>query len=116
MNNRVRGARPLWEGGNVVAEGGVVDLVDKNTEEGSGLVVWVRLELRVKFDDECGGDGGEQTGLRPSLVRVDQNLAQNSRRSMSCSGPHHISLWSPYHTPRPPCDSVRKTEPDDPRW
>jgi hypothetical protein len=47
----------------MVAKGGVVDLVDKNTEESSGLVVRIRPELRVYFDDERGGDGGEQAGL-----------------------------------------------------
>jgi hypothetical protein len=53
----------LWEGGNVVSEGGVVDLVDKDAEESGGLVVRVLLEVRVDLDDECRGDGGEQTGL-----------------------------------------------------
>jgi hypothetical protein len=53
----------LWEGGGVVAEGGVVDLVDENAEKGGGLVVRVRLELGDDLDDECGGDGGEQTSL-----------------------------------------------------
>ena len=115
MNSRAWRASPLWESGNVVAEGGVVDLVDKNAEESSGLVVRVRLELRVDFDDERGGDGGEQTGLHPMLARVDQNLVRNSQRSELCSSPHRISLWFPYHTPQTPCGSVRRTEPDDPR-
>jgi len=53
--------RPCVEGGKVVAEGGVIDLVGKDTEESSGLAVWVWLELRVDLDDECGGDGREQT-------------------------------------------------------
>ena len=41
LNNRARRASPLWEGGNVVAKCGVIDLVDKDTEEGDGLVVRV---------------------------------------------------------------------------
>jgi hypothetical protein len=54
---------PLWDGGGVIAEGGVVDLVDKNTEESGGLVVRIRLELGIDLDDECGGDCGKQTSL-----------------------------------------------------
>jgi len=65
VNYRVRGACPLWEGGNVVAEAGVIDLMDKDTEESSGIVVRVWLELRLDVDDESGGDGGEQTSLLP---------------------------------------------------
>ena len=34
----------------------VVDLVDKNAEESSGLVAGIGLELRVDVDDEGGGD------------------------------------------------------------
>jgi hypothetical protein len=63
MDYRVGRACPLWESRRVVAEGSVVDLMDKNAEEGGGLVVRVRLELGVDLDDECGGDGGEQTSL-----------------------------------------------------
>jgi len=59
----VRGAGPLRYCGNVVTESGVVDLVDEDTEESGGLFVGVWLELRVDLDDECGGDGGEQTSL-----------------------------------------------------
>jgi hypothetical protein len=65
-------ARPLWEGWRVVAEGGVIDLVDKDTEESSGLVVRVWFELGVDLDDECGGDGGEQTSLLPKLAYVQR--------------------------------------------
>jgi hypothetical protein len=56
-------AGPLRESGSVVSEGGVVDLVKKNTEEGGGHVVRVLLEVGVDLDDERGGDGGEQTSL-----------------------------------------------------
>ena len=114
MNDRARRASPLWEGWNVIAEGGVVDLLDEDAEESDGFVIWVRLEVRVDLDDECGGDGGEQTSLCPLLARADQNLVQNSQRSESWSSPHRISLWSPYRTPQTPCGSVHRTEPDDP--
>jgi hypothetical protein len=55
----------LWEGGNIISECGVVDLVNEDPEEGSGFVTRVGLELGVDFDDECGRDGGEQTSLVP---------------------------------------------------
>ena len=42
----------MWEGGNVVPESGVVDLVYEDTEEGGGLVTCVGLQLRVDLDDE----------------------------------------------------------------
>jgi len=42
----------LWESRNVVAEGGIVDLVDEDAEESCGLIVRVLLELRVDLDDE----------------------------------------------------------------
>ena len=63
VNNRVRSTGPLWEGGRVVAKGSVIDLVDQDAEEGGGLVIRVRLEVGVDLDDECGGDGREQTSL-----------------------------------------------------
>jgi hypothetical protein len=53
----------LWEGGRVVSKRGVVELVDKNTEEGSGVVVRVGPQLRVDVYDERGGNGGKQTSL-----------------------------------------------------
>jgi len=59
MNDRARRASPLWEGGNVVTKGGIVNLVDEDAEESSGLVIGVQLEVRVNFDDECRSDGGE---------------------------------------------------------
>jgi len=65
-----RGTGPLRDRGNVVAESSIVDLVDEDTEESGGLVIGVRLELGVDLDDECGGDGREQTSLYHELVRV----------------------------------------------
>jgi len=63
MDDGARRACPSRKGGNVIAERGIVNLVDENTEESGGFVVRVRLELRVEVDDECGGDRGEQTSL-----------------------------------------------------
>jgi len=54
MDDGVGRTSPLWEGRNLIPEGGVVDLVDQDTEESGGLVVRVRLELRIDLDDECG--------------------------------------------------------------
>ena len=55
----MRGSGPLWDGGDVVAEGGVVDLVEEDAEESSSFLVWVLLEFGVDLDDEGGGNGGE---------------------------------------------------------
>ena len=52
-------AGPLWESGGVVSERGVIDLVDENAEEGSGLFTRVGLKLRLDVEDESRGDGGE---------------------------------------------------------
>ena len=57
------GAGPLWEGRNVVAEGGVVDLVDQDMEEDGSLVVRIRLDSGVGLDNEGGSYGRKQTGL-----------------------------------------------------
>jgi len=65
MNGYLWRAGPLWEGWNIVAKGGVIDLVNKNAEESSSFVIRIRLEVRVDLDYECGGDGGEQTSLCP---------------------------------------------------
>ena len=65
MDYLLRRTCPLWEGRNVVAERGVVELVDQDAEESRYLVVRVLLEVRVDVDDERRGDGGEQTSLLP---------------------------------------------------
>jgi hypothetical protein len=54
---------PLWEGGNVASERGIVDLVNQDAEEGGSLVTRVGLKSRIDLNDECGGDGRKQTGL-----------------------------------------------------
>jgi len=91
LNKCLGRAVPLWEGWRVIPEGGVIDLINENTEEGSSLVVWVRLEVRVDLDDECGADSGEQTSLLPRLRNVYQNSTQNLRRSVCFSNPDHAS-------------------------
>ena len=61
---------PCWEVGNVVPEGGAVDLVNQDPEEGDGLVTRVGFELRIDLNDEGGSYSGEQTGLISKLVPV----------------------------------------------
>jgi len=56
-------ARLLWDCGNIIAKGGVVDLVYEDAKESSGLLIWIRLELGIDLDDECVGDSGEQASL-----------------------------------------------------
>ena len=92
MDNSAGRTSPLREGGNVVSEGGVVDLVNEDTEESGGLVVRVGLELRIDLDDECGGDGREQTSLRLCQHVGTRTLYNYPQRSESCSSPRHISL------------------------
>ena len=57
MNYRTRRPGPLREGRNVASKCGVVDLVNKEAEEGSGLITWVGLKFRVDFDDKRRSDG-----------------------------------------------------------
>jgi len=59
----VWGTGPLWDCRDAVAKSSVVNLVDEDTEEGGCFFVWVRLEPGLDLGDECGSDGGEQTGL-----------------------------------------------------
>ena len=63
INHRAWRTRPLRERGGVVSEGGVVDLVDEDFEEGGGPVTGVRSKLRVDLDDERGSDCRKQTSL-----------------------------------------------------
>ena len=64
----------MGKGRRVVSKRGVVDLVDKDAEEGGSLVTRVRLELRLNIEDECGRDGGEQTSLLLLSVCIYQGL------------------------------------------
>ena len=57
------GTGPLGNSGNVVTKGGVVDLIDEDSEKGSSLLARVRLKLRLDVDNKCGSYSGEQTGL-----------------------------------------------------
>ena len=91
VDHRVGWAGPLWEDGNVVSEGGIVDLVNQDAEESCSLVAWVRLQLRVDLNDERGRDGGKETSLAPQLEIAQQNLKWDSRRSEWCSNPLRIS-------------------------
>ena len=44
----------MWESGNVVSEGRVIDFVYKEPEEGMGFVVGIGLKPRIDLDDERG--------------------------------------------------------------
>ena len=57
MDHRAGRSVPLWESGNIISKGGVVDLVNKNTKERGGFVARIRLELGVDLDYERGSDG-----------------------------------------------------------
>ena len=65
VNHRAWWTIPLRESGNVVSEGGVVNLENQDPEESSGLIAGVRFELRVDLDDKCGGNDGKETSLTP---------------------------------------------------
>ena len=92
MDHRARWAGPLWEGGNVVFEDDVVDLVNQDAaEEGGDLIPWVGFGLRVDLNDERGSYGRKQTGLTQCSTSVQQKLRWDPRRSGSCSNARHIS-------------------------
>ena len=73
----------MWEGGRVVSERGVVDLVDEDAEEGGSLIAGVRLELGLNIEDKSGGDGGEQTSLSPSSVRIHRGFTRTAHENKS---------------------------------
>ena len=56
----------MWDGGNVIAKGGFLGLVDKDAEESCGFVARVRLELRLGIDGEWGGENGQRDSPQPS--------------------------------------------------
>ena len=64
LDYRTGRACPLREGGNVVSEGGVVHLVNKNAEEGCSFVTRVGLQLRLELGDEGSCHSRKQTGLQ----------------------------------------------------
>jgi len=53
----------LWNSGSFGTKGGVVDLMDEDSEEGGSFLTRVRLKLRLDIDDECGSDRRKQTSL-----------------------------------------------------
>jgi len=80
----MRSASPLGERGSITAKHSVVHLVQHDSEESGGLIVWVWLKLRMDLDDEGASDGGEQTGLRAKSVHAHPNNVHNLRISVSC--------------------------------
>jgi len=91
LDGRVRRTSPLWDGGNVATEGGVVRLVDYDTEEGIRLLVRAGLELGMDHYDECGGHSGKQTSLPSNLAHAFPCDVRDSRISRRCSDRRHIS-------------------------
>jgi hypothetical protein len=77
-------AGPLGKGGNVATEHGSVHLVKGDSEESSGVVGRVWLELGVHLNYEGGSDSGEQTGLRPKSARAHPSDVYDIRISMLC--------------------------------
>ena len=107
LDNRAWGTSPrLWDGGNTVAVGGVVHLIDEEAEESGGLFVRIRLELGVDLDDKGGSDGREQTSLRHQSARACLNDVYNIRISESRPNHLYISPEIPYRTPSPPRRNV----------
>ena len=49
----MRGTSPLGDSRSVRTEGGVVDLMDEDSEKGGSLLTRVGLELRLDIEDEC---------------------------------------------------------------
>ena len=49
----MQGSSPLGNSRSFSTKGGVVDLMDEHSEEGSGLLTHVRFKLRLDVDDEC---------------------------------------------------------------
>jgi len=66
-------------------EGGVVHLVNKDTEEGEALLVGVRVKLRLDLDDERRSDGGEQTSLQHKSGKVYPSVAYGVQILVLCS-------------------------------
>ena len=89
----------LWERGDVVSKSGVVNLVDEDAEEGSGIGVGVGLQLGVDLNDESTSDCRKQTSLIPELACVRRILRWGSQRLGSCRGLHCVSSESPRRTP-----------------
>ena len=53
-----------WNGGSLAGNGGLVEGEEDCTEEGDGLLVGIRLEVRMNIDGKGGADGRKQTSLR----------------------------------------------------
>ena len=56
MDHRAGRSGPLWKGGNIVSERGVIHLIDEDAEERGSLVTRVGPELRIDLDDKRGGN------------------------------------------------------------
>lgn len=63
MDQRAGRIGPLREGGDIISKGGVIHLVDEDSEERDRLCASVGLKLRIDLDDKCGGDSRKQASL-----------------------------------------------------
>ena len=91
MDDCVYGTGPLWDCRNVVAESGIVNLVDEDVEESDCLLVQIWLELGLDLDDECRSHSGEQTSLYARSAHSCARDERSSQRSMWYSSLHHAS-------------------------
>jgi len=102
------GTSPLGNGRRVGTKGGIINLVDKDSEESGGLLTRVGLELRLDIEDKCGSDRREQTSLVPFLACTHWDLTQDSRRLELCLNPRRTSSGTPYHILPPLSGSTQR--------
>ena len=57
-----------WKGGGLTGDGGPIESEEDGTKEGGGLLVRIRLEVRIDVDGERRADGREQVRY---FVRTD---------------------------------------------
>ena len=52
-----------WDSRSLIGDGGLIESEEDGTEEGSGLLVGIGLEVQMDIDDKRRADGREQTRL-----------------------------------------------------
>jgi len=55
----LRGLLDGWNGGGLTGNGGLIEGEEDGTEDGSGLFIWIGLEVRMDVDDKRRADGRE---------------------------------------------------------
>ena len=56
-----------WNGRSLTGDGRLIESEENCAEEGGGLLVGIRSEVRMGINDEGGADGREQTGLQEQM-------------------------------------------------